>query len=208
MKKEAFSVIIFVPEGMVSLLIGAKGHQINKIMKESHTTIVVNQPINRMTYRTAKIQGYHSDIAKACRIIYEMLEEKSSIAYSIEKEPSQLDYTKSKIRSKFIFHESLVSFLEKKKKRLLQRIEDETHCGLRFESERDNRLLKKDEEVCILSGRLEDVQAMVVMLINLSHEFLSEDKRNLDYTLKMLIPANYVTKLIGQSNPIFTQKGT
>ena len=32
-KKEAFSVIIFVPEGMVSLLIGAKGHQINKIMK-------------------------------------------------------------------------------------------------------------------------------------------------------------------------------
>ena len=54
-------------------------------MKESHTTIVVNQPINRMTYRTAKIQGYHSDIAKACRIIYEMLEEKSSIAYSIEK---------------------------------------------------------------------------------------------------------------------------
>lgn len=110
-KKEAFSVIIFVPEGMVSLLIGAKGHQINKIMKESHTTIVVNQPINRMTYRTAKIQGYHSDIAKACRIIYEMLEEKSAIAYSIEKEPSQLDYTKSKIKSKFIFTDQLVSFL-------------------------------------------------------------------------------------------------
>ena len=84
-KKESFAIIIFVPEGMVSLLIGAKGHQINKIMKESHTTIVVNQPINRMTYRTAKIQGYHADIAKACRIIYEMLEEKSSIAYSIEK---------------------------------------------------------------------------------------------------------------------------
>ena len=40
---------------------------------------------------------------------------------------------------------------------------------------------------------------MVVMVINLSHEFLSEEKRNIDYTLKMLIPANYVTKLIGQS---------
>lgn len=172
-KREAFSVIIFVPEGMVSLLIGAKGHQINKIMKESHTTIVVNQPINRMTYRTAKIQGYHSDIAKACRIIYEMLEEKSAIAYSIEKEPSQLDYTKSKIRSKFIFPDSLVSFLEKKKKRLVQKVEDETRCSLKFELDRDNRLLKKDEEVCIMSGRLEDVQAMVVMLINISHEFLS-----------------------------------
>ena len=51
-----------------------------------------------------------------------------------------------------------------------------------------------------MSGRLEDVQAMVVMLINISHEYLSEDKRNIDYTLKMLIPANYVTKLIGQSS--------
>lgn len=71
LKNESFSIIIFVPEGMVSLLIGSKGHQINKIMKESDTTIVVNQPINRMTYRTVKIQGHHPhDIAKACCIIY------------------------------------------------------------------------------------------------------------------------------------------
>ena len=83
-------------------------------------------------------------------------------------------------------------------------MEDETKCQVRFEVERDNRLLKKDEEVCIMSGRLEDVQAMVVMLINMSHEYLSEDKRNIDYTLKMLIPANYVTKLIGQSNYCYT----
>ena len=32
-RKESFSIIIFVPEGMVSLLIGTKGYQINKIMK-------------------------------------------------------------------------------------------------------------------------------------------------------------------------------
>jgi len=51
-----------------------------------------------------------------------------------------------------------------------------------------------------MTGKLEDVQAMVVMMINISHEFLSEDKHNIDYTLRMLIPANYVTKLIGQSN--------
>lgn len=55
-----------------------------------------------------------------------------------------------------------------------------------------------------MNGKLEDVQAMVVMVINISHEFLSEDKRNIDYTLKMLIPANYVTKLIGQSTTTIT----
>ena len=53
-----------------------------------------------------------------------MLEEKSSIAYSIEKEPSQLDYSKSKIRSKFIFPDGLVSHLERRKKRLLTRAEE------------------------------------------------------------------------------------
>lgn len=61
-----------------------------------------------------------------------MLEEKSSIAYSIEKEPSQLDYTKSKIKSKFIFPEPLVNFIEKKKKRLLQKVEEEIKCSVRF----------------------------------------------------------------------------
>ena len=40
---------------------------------------------------------------------------------------------------------------------------------------------------------------MVVMTINLVTDYYSADKKNpVDYTLKMLIPSNYVTKLIGQ----------
>jgi hypothetical protein len=123
-RREPFSIIIFVPEGMVSLLIGTRGYQINKIMKESHTTIVVNQPINKMTYRTVKIQGYHSDIARACRIIYEILEEKSSIAYSIEKEPSQLDYTKAHVKTKFIFPVTILNYLQYKKKGFIKKVEE------------------------------------------------------------------------------------
>ena len=125
LKNESFSIIIFVPEGMVSLLIGSKGHQINKIMKESDTTIVVNQPINRMTYRTVKIQGHHAhDLAKACCIIYDILEEKSTIAYSIEKEPSPLDYTKAKVKAKFIFSSAVVNFLTGKKKTFVRKVEE------------------------------------------------------------------------------------
>lgn len=107
---------------MVSLLIGTKGYQINKIMRESHTTIVVNQPINKMTYRTVKIQGYHSDIAKACRIIYEILEDKSSIAYSIEKEPSQLDYSKARVKTKFILCSTILNYLLAKKKAVIKKV--------------------------------------------------------------------------------------
>lgn len=61
--------------------------------------------------------------------------------------------------------------------------------------------------MCVFLGRLEDVQAMLVMIINIAHDFLSDDKRNIDYTLKMIIPANYVTKLIGQSTLCFYSEG-
>ena len=127
---------------MVSLLIGTKGHQINKIMRESYTKIVVNQPINKMTYRTAKIQGSYSDIAKACKMIYEILEEKSAIAYAIEKEPSQFDYTKAKIKTKFLFSYQVVRHLVKKKKYLLDKIEEETKCTVSTEIDRRNHLIK------------------------------------------------------------------
>lgn len=160
-KSEPFEVIIFVPEGMVSLLIGTRGHQINKIMKESGTVIIVNQPINRMTYRTVKIQGHHGNIARACRIIYEILEEKSTIAHTIEKEPNPLDYTKSKVSIKLVLSVGVINYLQNKKKKFIKTVEEETLCTITFKSERNNKLLKRDEDMCIIIGKLEDVQAFI-----------------------------------------------
>ena len=40
---------------------------------------------------------------------------------------------------------------------------------------------------------------MAVVLLNLVNDYYSSDRKNpIDYTLKILIPSNYVTKLIGQ----------
>ena len=97
-----------------------------------------------MVYRTVKIQGYHSDIARACKIIYEILEDKSSIAYSIEKEPSQLDYTKARVKTKFIFTNTIVNFLQFKKKVFMKKVEEETKCVLKFNEDTSSRLLRKD----------------------------------------------------------------
>lgn len=50
-----------------------------------------------------------------------------------------------------------------------------------------------------MTGKLEEVQAMTVVLLNLINDYYSSDKKTpIDYTLKILIPSNYVTKLIGQ----------
>jgi len=100
------SVIILVPEGMVSLLIGSKGRQINSIMRESRTRIVVNPAIQKMTHRTVKIEGKYcysgltllgkcSYIAHACEIIYKTLENISPNVEKIEKEPKPLELDKT-----------------------------------------------------------------------------------------------------------------
>jgi hypothetical protein len=47
---------------------------------------------------------------------------------------------------------------------------------------------------------------MLVMLINLIQIFY-EDEKSIDNTFKMLIPSNYVTKLIGQSKIDFYVEG-
>lgn len=48
---------------------------------------------------------------------------------------------------------------------------------------------------------------ILVMLINIIQMYYDEDRKSHDYTFKMLIPSNYVTKLIGQSKYIFMLEG-
>ena len=43
-----------------------------------------------------------------------------------------MDYTKSKIKSKFIFVDQVVSYIERKKKKILQKVEEETKSSIRF----------------------------------------------------------------------------
>lgn len=108
---------------MVSLLIGSKGRQINSIMKESKTEIIVNQPIFRMRHRTVKIDGIFAlklrlicdlfkiilifllgkpnNISKATELIYNILEEKAHQVTNIEKEPATIDLKHIKITVRF-----------------------------------------------------------------------------------------------------------
>jgi len=48
---------------------------------------------------------------------------------------------------------------------------------------------------------------ILVMLINIIQMYYDEDRKSHDYTFKMLIPSNYVTKLIGQSKYTFKLEG-
>lgn len=54
---DKLNILIMVPNGLVSMIIGTKGRQISKLMKDSQANIVVNQPIYKMMHRTVSISG-------------------------------------------------------------------------------------------------------------------------------------------------------
>ena len=46
----------------------------------------------------------------------------------------------------------------------MKRVEEDTKCVLKFNEDTSSRLLRKDEELCVVLGKLEDVQAMLGIL--------------------------------------------
>lgn len=73
--------IVFVPEGLVSMVIGSKGRQINQFKHESRAEIVVNQPIVGMNLRSVSIKGNIRQATQAVKLLYDCLERH---AYTVE----------------------------------------------------------------------------------------------------------------------------
>jgi|JI9StandDraft_2_1071091.scaffolds.fasta_scaffold250134_2 hypothetical protein len=65
--------------------------------------------------------------------------------------------------------------------------------------ERDNYSLKEDESVCALQGRLTDVdEALKEICLRLDDFYSKEASKSFDeFALKVLVPGNLVTKIIG-----------
>jgi len=191
------SVIILVPEGMVSLLIGSKGRQINSIMRESRTRIVVNPAIQKMTHRTVKIEGKCSYIAHACEIIYKTLENISPNVEKIEKEPKPLELDKTTMTGKLVFPKSSVGFIIGKDGIWVRDLCQKCGVSIKFQQDLSIRCVKKDEAICSISGKLAGVINAVVIMLRRYHEYESQSKHFSSDVIKLLIPNNFVTKLIG-----------
>jgi polyribonucleotide nucleotidyltransferase len=65
-----------IPNGLVSMVIGTKGKQILSINKDTRATIVINQPIYKMTYRTVSISGRQSNVSDAIMSIQNIMKER------------------------------------------------------------------------------------------------------------------------------------
>ena len=140
--------MILIPEGLVSLVIGAKGKQINAFMKESEANIVVNQPVIGMNLRSVSMKGQLKHILSACSSIYGYQEKYASSVDEIDinkkavnlnlnfKEPIAKDKIKTKV--KFILKEEAVGFLIGKKGSFTRYMQEELDIYFKCERERDN----------------------------------------------------------------------
>ena len=75
-EEDKIVILIMIPNGLVSLIIGTKGKQIVALNKDSNTVIVINHPVYKMTFRSVSITGRPPNIADAIMNIHRILEER------------------------------------------------------------------------------------------------------------------------------------
>ncbi len=90
-KQSEITILVMVPNGLISMIIGTKGRQISNLIKESKANIVVNQPIYKMLHRTINISGKPSCVAEAVKNIYNIMEERYYEVAKVEMECKPLN---------------------------------------------------------------------------------------------------------------------
>lgn len=108
---DTITVLVFIPEGMVSLIIGAKGRQIKVLTQDSDTDIVVNQPIHRMSHRTVKIDGEPKNIARAISMIYGLLEDRAEDFKDITEPAKPFNINTIKVTARYVIDHKVVGFV-------------------------------------------------------------------------------------------------
>ena len=98
---DKIGVLLFVPNGLVSMIIGTKGRQISNLIKDSGANIVVNQPIYKMIYRTVNIKGKSSNVANAILSIQSIMEERYYEVAKVEVEVKPLNTMTTNTQVKF-----------------------------------------------------------------------------------------------------------
>ena len=200
-KGEKIAIIIMIPNGLVSMIIGTRGKQISSLIEESQASIVINQPIYKMTYRTVTISGYPEGIAKGIMLIQQIMEERYNEVNTIEFECPPLNVRTTQTNVKIVLPDYIVDNIYAKRHgnmSFINMIKDKYLVTTKVYQEHKNRQLDKKEVVCSFKGTINHVQDAIM---ELSQKIKDDIRSTYDgkesYQLKILINKVFVTKLIG-----------
>ncbi|CAD8194230.1 unnamed protein product [Paramecium pentaurelia] len=192
--KQQINIILLIPEGIVSFLIGSKGSQLAKIIEETNAKITVNQPIVNYSPRTVKIVGDQSTINCAIRAITKKMQERGISSEDYKKVPETLNPQKVNVKTKLIFQSSVVDYIMKNK----NEIENKYEVQIKAKESNEIKLtqkckLKREDKIVQLQGSLSNVQDALSSLIRRVSEHLKKQ----ELEIKIVMPASYASKLIG-----------
>lgn len=193
------SLIILIPEAIVSLFIGYKGLQIKKMMGLFGTRIVVNQPIQDVRFRSVEIEGRIEDIRETCKACVDSLQKvaRQKQVRNLEVKPKTPSIKFSQVVCKLVVHFRLCAYLENGKDDFIRELEREFSVRLVIYRDFKSDFVTEAEKILQISGKLKQVQNSVTKLIKRIHDCNAEAVDVNFERIKMVIPNIYVTKLIG-----------
>ena len=105
-KLEETEVLIFIPEALVSIAIGAKGRTINQLKRDTSCDIVVNQPVIGLALRSISLKSSSPrTLASASRQVYDLLEHQATPDDLKQVSAKPLSKADLKTTAKFVISE-------------------------------------------------------------------------------------------------------
>ncbi|CAD8139577.1 unnamed protein product [Paramecium pentaurelia] len=190
-KNSIFEMMMLIPEGTVSYLIGTSGKQIKNIQQETKADIVVNNAINKFSLRSVKIAGSSNCIYNAIKLITNKLHQRGITEDDYIKRAEPLDPGKVVTKVQLVFMDVIVDYILKNK-------DLEKKYQLKMKAKSCNEIpiknkLKKDEEILQLVGTLKNVQEAIKSIIRR----ISQQFKRIDFDVRVVMPSNFASKLIG-----------
>ena len=111
-KLEDTDVLIFIPEALVSMVIGRNGRTINMLKKDSGCDVIVNQPVLGLTLRSISLKSDSPRTqAFAAKMIYEILEQQATEEDLRTVAAKPLSKADLKTTAKFVISEDSQGYL-------------------------------------------------------------------------------------------------
>ncbi|CAD8162164.1 unnamed protein product [Paramecium pentaurelia] len=190
--KQTLEVIMLIPEGTVSYVIGTQGKQIEHIKLETKVHLVVNQPIYEFQLRTVTIIGESSSIFNAVNLIIKQLQERGISIEDYAKKAEPLDPRRVITKAKFAFQSVIIEYILKNKdleKKYLVRLKGKGINEIKIKKNK----LKKDEAILQIDGTLFNVQEAIQNII----KKVTQQFKKIEFDIRIIMPANFASKLIG-----------
>ena len=151
-------LMTFVPEGLVAVTIGHKGRLIQRIKDETGVSVVINQRVRGMTFRSTFATGTPRQLAKACGIMYNTLEEQAYLIKDWDKVKTEsVSKEDIKLTAKFIVDTEACGFIIGRHGNFTKYLEHNLGIYMRCDKDDNNRILKSYQSICAMKGTLKDI---------------------------------------------------